>query len=42
MEEMVFCEFIKRGWGGYLIDILTAGGYTTYRVFEYSKCIQKL
>lgn len=35
------CEFIKRGWLGYAVDIITMGGYTTYRTFEYTKCIQK-
>ena len=33
------CKFIKRGWAGYFIDIVTMGGFTTYRTFEYTKCI---
>ena len=32
--------WIERGFGGYLIDIMTAGGYTTYRTLHYSKCMQ--
>lgn len=35
------CKFIKRGWAGYFIDVATMGGYTTYRSFEYTKCIQE-
>jgi hypothetical protein len=35
------CKFIERGWLGYAIDIVTAGGFTIYRTFEYTKCIQK-
>jgi len=32
------CHY-TRGWGGYIIDIVTMGGYTRYRVNEYTKCI---
>jgi hypothetical protein len=35
------CKFIKRGWAGYFIDVVTMGGFTTYRTFEFSKCIQE-
>jgi len=31
--------WIPRGWTGYVIDIITLGGYTNYRVIEYTKCI---
>lgn len=33
--------WIERGFGGYMIDILTAGSYTTYRTFHYSKCMDE-
>jgi hypothetical protein len=35
------CKFIERGWSGYLLDVVTMGGFTVYRVNEYSKCIQE-
>jgi hypothetical protein len=35
------CKFTERGWLGYVIDVVTAGAYTTYRTFEYTECIQK-
>lgn len=31
--------WIPRGWAGYVIDVITMGGYTTYRAHEYTKCI---
>lgn len=34
--------WIERGFGGYIIDIITAGGYTTYRTFHYTKCLQEI
>jgi hypothetical protein len=34
--------WIERGFGGYLIDIFTAGGFTTYRTLEYTKCMQNV
>jgi hypothetical protein len=33
------CTYPTRGWGGYMIDIVSMGGYTLYRVNEYTKCI---
>jgi hypothetical protein len=33
------CAYPNRSWGGYMIDILTMGGYTLYRVNEYTNCI---
>ena len=39
---MLPCKLMERGWGGYVIDIMTMGGYTTYRTFEFSKCVQNL
>lgn len=41
ISSLLKCKVEPRGWGGYLVDIITMGGYTTYRVFEYTKCIQK-
>lgn len=34
--------WIERGFGGYLIDVFTAGGYTTYRTLQYTKCLQEI
>lgn len=34
--------WIERGFGGYLIDVFTAGGYTTYRTIHYTKCLQEV
>ena len=31
--------WIPRGWAGYVIDIITCGGYTNYRAHAYTKCI---
>jgi hypothetical protein len=31
--------WIERGFGGYLLDVFSAGGYTTYRTLEYTKCM---
>jgi len=39
---MLPCKMAERGWGGYVLDVMTMGGYTTYRTFEYSKCVQNL
>jgi len=36
------CKIEERGWGGYVLDIMTMGAFTTYRTLEYSKCVQKL
>lgn len=34
--------WIERGFGGYLIDVFTAGAYTTYRTKQYTKCLQDI
>jgi hypothetical protein len=34
------CKLTERGWAGYILDIMTMGGYTTYRVHQYSECIR--
>lgn len=39
---MLPCKLAERGWAGYVLDVMTMGGYTTYRTSEYSKCVQKL
>ena len=39
---MMPCKIEERGWAGYVIDVMTMGGFTVYRTFEYSKCVQKL
>jgi len=39
---MLPCKLEGRGWAGYVIDVITMGGYTTYRTLEYSKCVQNL
>ena len=39
---MLPCKMAERGWTGYVIDVMTMGGYTTYRTFEYTQCVQKL
>ena len=41
ISSLLKCKVEARGWGGYLIDIITMGGNTAYRTFEYTKCIQK-
>jgi hypothetical protein len=41
VSSLLKCKVEPRGWGGYVIDIITMGANTTYRVFEYTKCIQK-
>ena len=41
ISSLLKCKVEARGWGGYLIDILTMGGNTAYRTFEYTKFIQK-
>jgi hypothetical protein len=41
IRSLLKCKVEPRGWGGYLLDILTMGGNTAYRTFEYTKCIQK-
>ena len=43
MEEikaLMDCKVEPRTWLGYVVDVATMGAYTTYRVNEYSKCIQ--
>jgi len=35
------CRFEQRGWGGYLIDVMIPGAYTTFRVHSYTSCIMK-
>jgi hypothetical protein len=35
------CRFEQRGWGGYLIDVMIPGAYTTFRVQSYTSCIMK-
>ena len=35
------CKIQPRGWGGYVIDVMTMGAYTTYRVFQYTNCVQE-
>ena len=39
---MLPCKYIERGWAGYVLDVMTMGGFTVYRTSEYSKCVQKL
>jgi len=39
---MMPCKYIERGWAGYVLDVITMGGFTTYRTFEYTKCVQNL
>lgn len=36
------CKIEERGWGGYVLDVMTMGGFTLYRTLEYGKCVQKL
>lgn len=35
----MLCKIKERTWAGYVIDVVTAGGYTTFAVQEYTKCI---
>lgn len=39
MTIVNLCKIQDRTWPGYAIDIITMGGYTTWRVNEYSKCV---
>jgi len=39
---MMPCKYIERGWAGYVLDVVTMGGYTLYRTLEYGKCVQNL
>lgn len=39
---MLPCKLIERGWAGYVLDVMTMGGFTVYRTFEYTKCVQNL
>jgi len=41
ISSLLKCKVEPRGWGGYLLDIISMGGNTAYRTFEYTKCIQK-
>lgn len=40
IKELIDCKVEPRSWLGYVVDVATMGAYTTYRVGEYSKCIQ--
>jgi hypothetical protein len=39
---MLPCKLRERDWAGYVLDVVTMGGFTAYRVFEYGKCVQNL
>ena len=39
---MLPCKFMERGWAGYVLDVMTMGGFTVYRTSEYTKCVQNL
>lgn len=39
---MMPCKLMERGWAGYVLDVITMGGFTVYRTSEYSKCVQNL
>lgn len=30
----------ERTWTGYLLDVVTMGGHTSYRVHKYSECVR--
>jgi hypothetical protein len=40
IKQLMDCKVEPRTWLGYVVDVATAGAYTTYRVSEYTKCIQ--
>jgi hypothetical protein len=39
---MLPCKLEERGWNGFVLDVITMGGYTLYRTLEYGKCVQNL
>lgn len=39
---MLPCKLRERDWAGYVLDVVTMGGFTVYRTLEYTKCVQKL
>ena len=36
------CRMMERGWGGFVLDLITIGGFTLYRSSEYSIYLDNL